>query len=240
MVTTPMNGKMMLIGATTMMNKEKILKDWLFSGWKIIALEGPDGVGKTFQANKLKSYFDGIGAETMYDRLPNHFRETMFSDKVTEIEKIALSLMDYDIVVQNWEMSNSDLLILDRVAHFSIEVYNIPNVPPEWRTLIHNIVESRLYSSITPNIIFNLNRPSFRPPDDSYFEKRHDRDELTRLYDNISFVKDGYLRHNTDVPVIMVYGDNGLSLDATPDEVTNFITDSVADWAEWKSYSNIA
>lgn len=214
------------------MDIQKFFDGWIGMSRRVIALEGPDGVGKTYQREQLKDYFNNvlnINADSA--RLPHHFRDSMFSDTVTEEEKVALSLLDHKIVIREWLNRETDVLVLDRLAHISIEVYNLPNVRPELFDILKDAVQHDFYSSHQPDIIFNFNRPtSFRASDESFFERRSNRDELYERYNNWSLgdrQDKNVIGCWSNLPYIMVY--DNIPLEATPEEVTAFLIKSITE-----------
>src|SRR5690349_2246256 len=133
-----------------------VINDWIKNRKRIIVFEGPDGSGKTTQCKAIEQQLEKDGIKAVWLPQPFMFRERLINDKdLTESERVALFLTDYDLVVNKVLFhSPHEVLILDRTPYVSYFVYNMPHDKSGHLT---EYVKQRYQHIIKPDIIFVLN-----------------------------------------------------------------------------------
>ena len=190
---------------------------------RIIAFEGPDGVGKTTHAKLLAERLTNNGLNVIIARQPDFYRDAIMTKDLTEEERVALLLMDYDVTVNKYYRTSEepDILIFDRVPHISFFAYNLHEIAPEYQDLFTEVVSDRFIDCIAPDIIFLLDRMSFRESDGSLYESRNKQEDLLERYENIPV-----LDASGDifgVPYIKVFLEAELDEDCTKEELTEVL-----------------
>lgn len=205
------------------------LKQWAEAAKRVIVLEGPDGSGKTTLSFQLHDRLQKLNINSGVAPQPHIFRKLIMSGNVTEEERVALLLEDYDFTILNFLNGPTDILIMDRIPYVSYYIYN-----QQYVSLLVDIHVGSRYSHIyDPEVVFILNRHSLKEPDDTLFEQRQKQEEIFQKYNNF----DPRLMYDSFVQLVFNdYG--GLKETAQLEETTDWIISYLEEIAYWNSGNN--
>lgn len=126
----------------------------------IIALEGIDNAGKTSIAEKLMSYFQGLGRQVIISkelttRVGDTIKESFRGEGLSSISKAFLFAADRQIRIEHLkkEMTEDKIIIFDRYIYSAIVYREAEGVDGSWvKEINRNVPQSDvcIYIDITP------------------------------------------------------------------------------------------
>lgn len=216
------------------MSKIEVIKEWIRGGKesfykRIICFEGPDGTGKTSQANYLQTVFNMNNTFAEAVRQPDRYRYTIFQENISDEERIPLLLADYEISMAESIASDFDFIILDRIPIISLYVYNMPNIVVNdvTRAAIEDMIDRHKLFVRMPDIIFVFNKMSFRRADNTVFEKNN---TVYQIYDRYQSLEP----ENLMSQYVRVY--DHIPKESPPEDVYDFIIETLYNRAVGEGY----
>lgn len=126
----------------------------------IIALEGIDNAGKTSIAEKLMSYFQGMGKQVIISkelttRVGSTIKESFKNEGLSSISKTFLFAADRQIRIEQLkeELTNDKIIIFDRYIYSAVVYREAEGVDGNWvKEINRNVPQSDIciYIDITP------------------------------------------------------------------------------------------